>query len=501
MARSLYARLKRRFDPSLRGPSRRDFLRASAAAAGALLLGRLPSSVLAGTSRGAGKRVVIVGAGFSGLASAFELRSAGYDVTVIDARDRLGGRVLSFTDFVQGRVMEGGAELIGSNHPHWVAYAQRFGLEFLDVTEDEEAEYPVMLGGKRLSNEEVEKLYEEMDTTFGEMNKLAAPIDADRPWTSPDAEKLDRMSTAEWAKQAATSDLGRAGALVTLLADNGVSPQQQSLLGNLTALKGGGLEKYWTDSEVYRCKGGNQQLAHKLAEAIGKDRIVLGLPVTHIALKDGNAKVTCKDGRTIECDDVILTVPPSLWSKIDIQPGIPSKLSPQMGRSIKYLAALKGRFWKDAKLGPDALSDGPVNMTWEGTDNQPGDGPAGMVAFSSAESADRCMDFPKERRDEMYKAELEKFYPDFGKNFEKSRFMDWPHEPWALAGYSFPAPGQVTTMGPLLEKGIGGRLHFAGEHACYKFVGYMEGALSSGVTVATRIAARDGAMKGGGAGG
>jgi monoamine oxidase len=72
--------------------------------------------------------------------------------------------------------------------------------------------------------------------------------------------------------------------------------------------------------------------------------------------------------------------------------------------------------------------------------------------------------------------------------------MNWPSDPQTLAGYSFPAPGQVTTVGPLLAKGLG-RLHFAGEHACYKFVGYMEGALTSGATVALRLATRDGLAK------
>jgi monoamine oxidase len=61
-----------------------------------------------------------------------------------------------------------------------------------------------------------------------------------------------------------------------------------------------------------------------------------------------------------------------------------------------------------------------------------------------------------------------------------------------MGGYSFPAPGQVTTVGPLMYKGVGNRLHFAGEHACYKFAGYMEGALNSGVSLARRLAARDG---------
>ena len=72
----------------------------------------------------------------------------------------------------------------------------------------------------------------------------------------------------------------------------------------------------------------------------------------------------------------------------------------------------------------------------------------------------------------------------------RGRFMNWPNEMWTGAGYSFPSPGQVTAVGPLLQRGLG-RLHFAGEHACYKFVGYMEGALNSGVSLAAEMAARD----------
>jgi monoamine oxidase len=73
--------------------------------------------------------------------------------------------------------------------------------------------------------------------------------------------------------------------------------------------------------------------------------------------------------------------------------------------------------------------------------------------------------------------------------------MDWPNDPLTGGGYSFPAPGQVTTLGPILYNGIG-RLHFCGEHTCYKFVGYMEGGLNSGASLAARIAKRDGVVKG-----
>jgi monoamine oxidase len=92
--------------------------------------------------------------------------------------------------------------------------------------------------------------------------------------------------------------------------------------------------------------------------------------------------------------------------------------------------------------------------------------------------------------------EIERLYADIRKNFVKARFMDWPSEPLTRGGYSFPAPGQITMAGPVLREGLGGRVHFAGEHTSFAFVGYMEGGLNSGAAVAHRLAQRDGIAKG-----
>lgn len=494
MSRSIFARLHARFGTPVDPAERRRFLQASlAASAGLLLSNRSTLARLAGTGVGGGKRVVIIGAGFAGLSCAHELKAVGYDVTILEARNRVGGRVLTFTDHVPGRVVEGGAELIGSNHPTWVAYAEKFGLSFLDVTEAEDAEFPIVIGGKRLTSEEAEKLYHDMDAAFSRMNSDAEPVNADEPWLTPNAAALDKKSTREWLDSIEADPLTKQGLAIVLAADNGQDPARQSYLGNLAQVKGGGMEKYWTESEVYRCKGGNQQLATKLAEAIGRDRIILELPATSIEPRGSGMLVTAKDGRTLECDDVVLAVPPTVWKRIEIKGGL-GGLSPQMGVNVKYLAHVKSKFWKDKKLAPDSLTDGDISMTWDGTDNQGDDGPACLIAFSGGPAAERARARSREDRDAAYGKAYEALYPGFADQFVNARFMDWPGDQWCQAGYSFPAPGQVTTMGPMMHKGFG-RLHVAGEHACYKFVGYMEGGLNSGASLARRIAQRDGVAK------
>ena len=118
-------------------------------------------------------------------------------MTVAEARNRVGGRVISFSDLVAGKNVEGGGELIGSNHPAWVGYAKQFGLKFLDVTE-EDLEAPIVLGGKRLTSDESDALWEEMEKAFNTIMVDAAKVDADEPWKAANAEALDKRTLASW---------------------------------------------------------------------------------------------------------------------------------------------------------------------------------------------------------------------------------------------------------------------------------------------------------------
>src|SRR5262249_40395197 len=124
MSLELYRILQRRFEPAGKGFSPREKLQATPArAARFFLCGFTTASGAAGRD---GKRVVVIGAGLGGLSAAHELHAAGYDVTVVEARQRLGGRVLSLQDLVPGKTVETGGELIGANHPTWAKYAAHF---------------------------------------------------------------------------------------------------------------------------------------------------------------------------------------------------------------------------------------------------------------------------------------------------------------------------------------------------------------------------------------
>jgi monoamine oxidase len=483
MKQSLYAQLRGRFGPAGPGIARREMLALSLAAAAGLLTGGC-----AGLRRSAGqsgRRVIVVGAGFAGLAAAYELRQAGGDVVVLEARRRVGGRVLSFSDLVAGQVVEGGGELIGSNHPTWLAYAAQFGLEVPELEKEDDVASPVVLEGRKLSEAEAKELYREMDAACQTLLADARTVDEDLPWQTPGAAELDRRTAADWLKGLNVSSRCRRALRAQWQANNGVALERQSYLANLVQIKGGGLEDYWTQSETRRCRGGNQQLALRLARAVGEDRIALGLPVTAIRAHRSRMEVTSADGRKWEADDVILAVPPSVWGQITFQPDLPRRLRPQMGTNVKYLAAVRSAFWRDARLSPEGLTDEELSLTWSGTGG-PAEAPAALVGFSGGPAAESLRGQPPAAVAARCAAQCEQLFPGFSRQLTQNRFMDWPGEHWTQAGYSFPAPGQITAIGPLLRRGVG-HLHFAGEHTCYKFVGYMEGALQSGIAAARQL--------------
>jgi monoamine oxidase len=449
------------------------------------------------------KHIVVVGAGLAGLCAAYELRGLGYEVTVYEARERVGGRVHSLDKFIPGKVVEGGGELIGTNHPLWNSYAKRFRLRLSDVKDYGSS--PVRFNKQTLSFIQTKDLTDELEAQLHILSDLAESIvDPFEPWTNPNARRLDAISMGDWIKKAKCSDVCKHAIRSMMAADNGIPAEQQSLLAVLAMIKGGGLDRYWTDTELYRCEGGNQRLAKKFEERLnrGGQRVFTNVEAKKITNSAGklSVEVEIHDKKTKlakppekPIDDVILAIPPSVYDTITFaDPELSKKLKtvPALGKNVKYLMRLENRFWKEFGSSPTLSEDGPVDLTWETTE-QDSAADYAMVAFSGAADADQCAKWKAKDRRSNYVNAMKAPYPNIGKNIKDTKFMDWPNEDWTKASYYFPRTNEVTDWGPFWRAGYGGWLHFAGEHTSFAFMGYMEGALSSGYRLARRLAVRD----------
>lgn len=480
------ARLARAVGAAPDGITRRRFVELTLGAGASLML---PAAASAQPGKQK-PRVLVAGAGFAGLSCAWQLRRAGADVAVLEARNRLGGRVLTLDNFIDNALVEAGAELIGSNHPTWMQYAKRFGLRMREVTEDEENDAPIFLNGRCVPSEELDDLWEGISAALPLMDADARRIDRQAPWFSKGAKKLDNTSIADAAARWDVADQVREAAMSLLANDNAMPPERASYLAILCAIAGGGFERFWTESEVFRCESGSQSLAFKLAEEIGNENIRLDCAVKEIRLRGNGVSVEDAKGGGHEADYVVMTVPPPAWRHFKVDPPIPHGYVPSAGAAIKYLAKVSSAFWQKAGLSPDSLTDSAIGTTWEGTDGlrTKCDEAACLVAFSGGRAADECLAFPAANRQEEFARRLEEIYPGFANAFEKELFVGWPHEKWSLCGYSSPTLGEITSVYPNYEKPYAGRMFFAGEHTSLAFRGFMEGALHSGALVARRIA-------------
>jgi monoamine oxidase len=522
--RSLFARLHRRYGQRMTGVKRQRLVSAKMneplhrpsvdAEAKSLAL----STTLRPT-------VAIVGGGFAGLMAGYALRRH-CQVTVFEARSRVGGRVWSKTK--SSGIVEAGGELIGFNHPLWLNLAKDFQLGLSVNTSDDNFDAlalkaPLYLDGKEPSEKELKQVYREMQTAINRISKKATKVDPNQPWLAKNAKELDEMSLSAWFDELDCSDLTRLALEQQFSNDAGVPTRRQSFLANLAVVAGGRLgdqlDAFFIQSEAMRCSEGNGALADRLAAEIEKagGEVRRCTPVDSILVNEEDVTLEVRTGRIAEdpdqacifteldkkqpitADYIVLAIPPSLWPaakgrKITVTPKLPRASYVTMGTVVKYLSPLRQRFWIREGLAPTSTSS-QFGVTWESTDNQiaPPGRDVGLSLFAGggvAQTALRKWRHGGQREiDDFYAAKIGAIYDGYVVNRSEHpmEFMAWPDDPWTGAGYSCPAPGEVCRAGPLLHEPFHERLFFAGEHTCFAYFGYMEGALQSGRRAACSI--------------
>jgi monoamine oxidase len=491
VSRSLFARLHDRFERprqlSREGISRREFLaRLAAASAATISLPALATDPKR-PREGAIGNVLVLGAGLAGLSCSLELCKAGVPNLVLDARGVVGGRVRTIRDMLPGLTIEAGGEYIGANHPRWLAYAKDFKLKLLDAKGKDEPE-TIHLLGRTLSDAEAETLYHEMDEALAHLTDLARTIDADRPWQSANAAALDQRTLHDWLVELDASPLCKHAIATQAAADNGVEPHQQSLLAVLAMIKGGGLDKYWTDSELFRCAGGNDQLAMRLWQRIGEPLFHLGTRVHTIQRKGDQFVALAHNRPPLFGTHLVLALPPSAWKSIRFEFDLPeSRAQIQMGSACKWIAAFQNRDAWNTRAPSSALyADRDFHFSWNATLGQDETKGSALTFFAGAELASTFCALDATARDAQGRAALASLAPAAAPT--ATRTLDWPNDPLTAAGYGVAAPCQWTGILPGLVESSG-PVFFAGEWCSPAFMGYMEGALESGTRAARRVIA------------
>ncbi len=442
------------------------------------------------------KSVIIIGAGMAGLSAAYELHKAGWETTVLEARNRVGGRVFSMREFSNGLVAEGGGEYIDEDHARMIAYAKEFNLPLGKVGswQGQSGDWAAF-GGKtgRMTNESVwgvniQDEYQKMWLALAELGKQVP--DPANPLSAPAAKELDAKSAAEWiAAQTHVHGLGRKMFSNHIRGEYTCEPEEFSLLdlARNAAL-------YYSDpgswNITYRIIGGNDQIPQAIAARLPDVR--LNAAVTSVQVGTDDVTVTYKLGDTfhkVQAAYAILAVPLTVARKIEFNASLPNSHQSLVdeiayGSVTKVMIEYRKRFWIDHGWNGRLHTDLPIVLTWDATSHLEGERGI-LTAYTGGGPGAALSNLSDEERIQMAVTIIENVFPGSLNLIETTRTIAWINEPYTRCSYMAFAPNQVTAYWKTLFSPAG-RLYFAGEHATV-LQGFMEGAVESGQRAARNI--------------
>ena len=469
--------------------TRREFLRKLALVSAGAGLAVLPSCQL--LTQAETGHVVIVGAGLAGLTAAYELQQAGWQVTVLEAQDRVGGRVHTIRDgFDEGQYAEAGGEFINGKRVHRQMhhYIEALGLSlsnvgggtvlyYIDQQRFRQRELETQLGSDVVND--IDRFWEELEAL---VEQIADPTN---PTTATQAAFLDSQSVSEWIDGLALTAYAQTIVEHYVRGEYG-EPESTSLLYliQIEALYANVSEN---QIEIYRIKGGNDQLPEAMAVVLDKP-VLLNAPVTAVHTHDAGVTVTHTQGET-KADFAILATPLAALRAVDFLPALSKGMQTAAQRlnyapHTKVLLQYSTQFWRDLRLSGETITDLPLGYTWVGTHGQAGE--AGiMITYTSGRFAEHFNQMDEDMRIETSVNQVEEIYPGSRDLLIAAQTAGWDNNPYAFSGFSNYGVGQVTQFWELLRRNYG-RLYFAGEHVS-SFIGSMEGAVESGQRVARQI--------------
>lgn len=447
--------------------NRRTFIKNAALASGTLLI---PSWLSAAPNKPVNVQVVIIGAGFAGLAAAYQLYKRGISFVILESRSRIGGRVFSYP-ISDNLVIELGGEWIGNSHTRIQELCDELNLKLENNQFDTHLIYKGAYhpAGQWDYSSDWKQKFERLLKNYGQLSEA-------------DKKALDQYDW--WHYLVNNGCEGRDLDIRELLdsTDFGESIRHVSAFAALSEYA----ESSPKNEMDLKIQGGNGKLAEAFAQKIGKENILLKHHVAKI-IQDKEITVECNNGQRFHCKQLICTAPAFALSRIQFEPALPASYSAalnelQYARINKQALHFKERFWKAENF--DLVSDQGPHYFYHATKNQQAtDGV--LIAYSIGEKAAMNANYSKDLAVQDALRCLSPHFGDVQSLFQNQVNYYWGNDALSHGAYALYGIGQWFNLRPILQQAFG-RVYFAGEHLA-DWQGFMEGAINTGEAAAAHI--------------
>jgi monoamine oxidase len=435
----------------------------------------------------------MMGAGLAGLTAALDLTAAGWEVVVLEARDRVGGRVHTlYHPWSSGLHAEAGGESIDDDHHDLLAMLKRFGigterrpiLKPYDATvyyRGQRTTLPLMLAGRG------GRVLEDILNFDNAVSALGNGVDPEHPERAPNAAQLDRRSLEDFVREQHLSP--EAEFIVRLQNKSEYNAELKDISLLFVAQQAAASTNSTLFSvETMRIAGGNSRLPLAMAAALGTS-IQLRAPVRSVEHNAHGVRVTT-DKSTIDASWLVVAVPPPPLRRVRFTPALPSTLAAaigglDLGNAAKVIREYAVPFWLAEGFSGFTVTDLPFAVAWAATDSEVTVHGI-LTQFITADAARAAAAMTDADRMTAFQAQLDRIYPE-GRPLVRpeAATVAWANEPFTGGGYAVYRPGQLGPFYAAFRSGTG-RIRFAGEHTS-GLAGYMESAVRSGHRAAAQI--------------
>ena len=439
----------------------------------------------------------VVGAGFAGLAAARRLRDRGKSVALVEARDRVGGRVWN-RRAGDGSVVSVGGTWLGKRQDRMFELCRELGVDVYPQYDQGDTVMHLDGANRRYRGLPKVGLFAliGLGLAFWRLDRMVKRLPVAEPWKASGARRLDARTLGAWFGSPWNVPSATARKLIdtTMTTLFCVDPNEVSLLGSLVLARGGGSFEYYVDpstTETHLVDGGAPEIAMRLAATLG-DALHLSSPVRRIRQTGAGVEVF-SDRVTVDARRVIVAAPPFLAGRIDYDPALPeahAQLLRRMvsGSAIRGVTIYDEPFWRGDGLSGMSVAPGlpvPVALDQSPRAGHPGILSSYMFGPQAIEAAGLE---PAQRRDIWLRA-LAARYGARALSPRAHLETDWAAEQWSLGGMiAHFAPGVLTNFGHAL-RAPAGRIHWAGAERATEMHGLMEGAVRSGERAADEVVA------------